>query len=133
MDAVGAPAAAGYQSHSGSIVETLEDVKAAHGESAALHAAMTKLCAEEEVASAENKQDLEDGNDGLCTALSVLCDFTEEETKRMERQKSTGIIGLSEEQKEFNDGKEAAKSKDARLKKGGRLCTALGWVELRMG
>ena len=50
-DAVGALAAAVYQSHSGSIVETLEDVKAAHGELAASQAAMTKLSVEEKDAS----------------------------------------------------------------------------------
>ena len=49
-DAVGAPAAAVYQSHSGSIV-TLEDVNAAHGELAASQAAMTKLSVEEKDAS----------------------------------------------------------------------------------
>ena len=43
LDAVGAAAAVGYQIHSGSIVETLEDVKAAHGELATSQAARLKL------------------------------------------------------------------------------------------
>ena len=53
-----------------------------------------KLGVKEEGASAENQQDLENGTDGLRTALGVLRDFTEEETRRMERQESTGITGL---------------------------------------
>ena len=55
LDAVGAHAAVAYQSHSGSIVETLEDSKAVLGELAASQAAMTKLRAKKKDASAKAK------------------------------------------------------------------------------
>ena len=71
LDAVGAHAAAAYQSHSGSIVETLEDLQAALCELAASQVATTKLRAKRKDAFAKNKQDLEDDIDGVRTALAA--------------------------------------------------------------
>ena len=65
-------------------------------ELAASQAAMTKLSVEEKDAFAKNKQDLEDGIDGVRTPEGVPRDFAEEATKCMKREGSTGIIGLLE-------------------------------------
>ena len=74
-DAVGAHVAA-YHSHCGSTVEDSGGLKAALGELAASQVAMTKLRAKKKDAFAKNKQDLEDGIDGVRTALGVSGGWT---------------------------------------------------------
>jgi chromosome segregation ATPase len=74
------------------------ELQTALGELAASQAAMTKLRAEEKDAFARNKQDLEDGIDGVRTALGVLRDYYGGGDKAHEAagEESTGIIGLLE-------------------------------------
>ena len=72
------------------------EMQPALSELAASQAAVTKFGVEEKDVFAKNKQDLEDGTHGVRIALGVLQEYTEEETKRMKRQESTGIIGLLE-------------------------------------
>ena len=95
LDAVDAQAAVAYQSHGGSIVETLVDLKVVLGELAASQAAMTTLRAKKD-AFARNEQDLEDGIDGVRTALGVLRDYYGGGDKAHEAagEENTGLIGL---------------------------------------
>jgi len=67
------------------------------GELAASQAAMTKLRAEEKDAFATNKRDLEDGIDGVRTALGVLREYYGgADTAHATAGESEGIIGLLE-------------------------------------
>ena len=77
-------------------MEALVDLKPVLGE-AASQVAMTKLRAKKKDASARNKQDLEDGIDGLRTALGVLRDYCGGGGKAHEAasKESAGIIGIA--------------------------------------
>ena len=67
------------------------------GELAASQVAMTKLRAEEKDAFATNKRDLEDGIEGVRSALGVLRDYNGgADTSRATAGESGGIIGLHE-------------------------------------
>merc|ERR1712136_434777 len=75
----------------------VSELQTSLGELAASQAAITKLRAEEKDAFATNKRDLEEGIEGVRSALGVLRDYYGgAETAHATAGESTGIIGLLE-------------------------------------